>query len=64
MTDRELIWKLYSEYMVHGNLSIEILELTFKRLKEPVSVADEWKLECFRMIENIKHLQDQLDKFK
>lgn len=64
MTDRELIWKVYGEYMAHGNLSAETLELVQKRLKEPVSVADEWKLECIRMMEDIKHLQTLLDKVK
>lgn len=64
MTDRELIWKVYGEYMAWGNLNVETLELVEKRLKEPVSIADEWKLECIRMMEDIKHLQAQLDKMK
>ena len=64
MTDRELIWKVYGEYMAHGNLSAETLELVQKRLKEPVSIADEWKLECIRMMEDIKHLQAQINKIK
>jgi hypothetical protein len=34
------------------------------RLKEPVSMADEWKMECIRMLEDIKHLQSQLDRLK
>ena len=64
MTDRDLIWRVYGEYMAHGNLSAETLELVQKRLKEPVSIADEWKLECIRMMEDIKHLQAQIDKIK
>lgn len=64
MTDRELIWKFYAEYMAHGNLSVETLEQIAQRLKEPVSIADEWKLECIKMLEDIKYLQDQLNKLK
>lgn len=64
MTDRELIWKFYAEYMAHGNLSVETLIMIVKRLKEPLSMADEWKAECIRMLEDIKHLQSQLDRLK
>ncbi len=64
MTDRELIWKFYAEYMAHGNLSVETLEQIAQRLKEPVSIADEWKLECIRMLEDIKHLQTQLNNLQ
>lgn len=62
MTDRELIWKFYSEYMAHGNLSTETLETIAARLKEPVSIADEWKLECLRVIEEMQSLQKKLDQ--
>jgi hypothetical protein len=64
VTDRELIWKFYAEYMAHGNLSVETLEQIAQRLKEPVSIADEWKLECIRMLEDIKHLQTQLNNLQ
>lgn len=64
MTDRELIWKFYAEYMAHGNLSVETLEQIAQRLKEPVSIADEWKMECIRMLEDIKHLQTQLNSLQ
>ena len=64
MTDRDLLWKLYAEYMTHGNLCTETLTMLVTRLKEPVSMADEWKMECIRMLEDIKHLQTQLDILK
>ncbi len=64
MTDRDLIWKLYAEYMTHGNLCTETLIMIVKRLKEPLSMADEWKMECIRMLEDIKYLQSQIDRLK
>lgn len=64
MSDRDLIWKLYAEYMTHGNLCAETLQTIALRLKEPLSTADEWKFECIRMLEDIKYLQAQLDKIK
>jgi len=44
--------------------STETLTMLVIRLKEPVSMADEWKMECLRMLEDIKHLQTQLDILK
>jgi hypothetical protein len=64
VTDRDLLWKLYAEYMTHANLCTETLTMLVIRLKEPVSMADEWKMECIRMLEDIKHLQSQLDRLK
>ena len=64
MTDRDLLWKLYAEYMTHGNLCAETLTMLVIRLKEPLSMADEWKAECLRMLEDIKYLQSQLDRLK
>jgi hypothetical protein len=64
MTDRDLLWKLYAEYMTHGNLCAETLTMLVIRLKEPLSMADEWKMECIRMLEDIKYLQSQLDRLQ
>jgi hypothetical protein len=64
VTDRDLLWKLYAEYMTHGNLCAETLTTLVIRLKEPVSMADEWKMECIRMLEDIKHLQTQLNNYQ
>jgi hypothetical protein len=50
--------------MTHANLCTETLTMLVIRLKEPVSMADEWKMECIRMLEDIKHLQSQLDRLK
>jgi len=62
MTDRELIWRVYSEYMASGFIKDDTLWAVQDKLKEPVSVADEWKLECIRMLEDIKKLQDKIDE--
>ena len=57
MTDRDLIWKTYSEYMASGFISDDTLWAIQDKLKQPISVSDECKLECIKLKEEIQKLK-------
>lgn len=62
MTDREIIWKIYHEYMAWGNLNVETLEQVVHHLNSPPATADQWKAECMAMLEHIKELKTKIDE--
>lgn len=62
MTERDLLWRVYGEYMASGEISFTSLKLVESKLKEPVSRADEWREEAMRLIEEMQSLQKKLDQ--
>ena len=62
MTDREIIWMMYHDYMANGNVSTETLEQVVHHLNAPPATADQWKAECMAMLEHIQELKTKIDE--
>ena len=62
MTDRQVIWLMYRDYMANGNLSSETLERVIHHLNSPPNTADEWKQECIAMLDHIHELKKKINE--
>ena len=62
MTDRELIWLMYHDYMANGSMSAETLERVIHHLNSPPATADQWKAECMAMLEHISELKTKIEQ--